>query len=183
MRAYVAGSRRAFSRLFAGLAPAVHAFFLRSLRNRTLAEDLVQTTFLKVHRSRHRWTPDRRVRPWVFAIAAHVRLDELRRSRGLAETSGDEALEAAEAAGAQEPAEPEAERALFQRGRAERVREALDRLPEGQRAVIHLHRYEELTFAEIAEALGTTEGAVKLRAFRGYERLRASLADLLREDA
>jgi RNA polymerase sigma-70 factor (ECF subfamily) len=183
MRAYVAGSRLAFSRLFSRLAPSVHAFFVRSVRNRTLAEDLVQTTFLKVHRSRHQWHPDHRVRPWVFAIAARVRQDELRRARGLATAAGEEELEAAEAAARAEDRVPEAEMTLFQRSRAERVREALDQLPEGQRVVIHLHRYEDLSFAEIAEALGTTEGAVKLRAFRGYERLRAALADLLEEDA
>jgi RNA polymerase sigma-70 factor (ECF subfamily) len=183
MRAYVAGSREAFARLFDRLAPAVHAFFVRSLRSRTLAEDLVQTTFLKVHRSRFLWSPDRRVRPWVFTIAVRVRQDELRRKKGLAEAAGEDEIAAAEAASARERAVPDAEVALFQRSRAERVREALDRLPEAQRAVIHLHRFEGMSFAEIAEALGTTEGAVKLRAFRGYERLRVSLADLLKEDA
>jgi len=61
---------------------------------------------------------------------------------------------------------------------AEAVRRALDALPESQRTVIHLHRYEGLTFAEIAQVLGTTPGAVKLRAFRGYETLRITLQEL-----
>jgi RNA polymerase sigma-70 factor (ECF subfamily) len=180
MRAYVAGDRKAFSRLFDRLAPAVHAFFVRSIRSRPLAEDLVQMTFLNLHRARHRWRPDLRVRPWVFTIAAHVMQDQLRHMRALAEVPGDEEIAAAEAAGAG----PESgEHSLFQRSRADRVRSALDALPESQRIVIHLHRYEGMSFAEIGAALGTTEGAAKLRAFRGYERLRASLADLLREDA
>jgi RNA polymerase sigma-70 factor (ECF subfamily) len=177
MRAYVAGSREAFSRLFARLAPAVHAFFVRSLRNRALADDLLQTTFLKVHDARHRWTPERRVRPWIFTIAAHVREDELRRSRKVVPGLDEEQLEA-EGEGA-----VGADVSLQEEGRAARVREALDRLPESQRVVIHLHRYEEMSFAEIAEVLGTTEGAVKLRAYRGYEHLRAALADLVKEDA
>ena len=46
----------------------------------------------------------------------------------------------------------------------------------------HLHRYERMTFAEIAAALGTTEGAVKLRAFRAYQRLRVLLAPLAGKD-
>lgn len=177
MRAYVGGSREAFSRLFARLAPAVHAFFVRSLRNRALADDLLQTTFLKVHDSRHRWSPERRVRPWIFTIAAHVREDELRRLRRFAPAIDEEQIEA-EADGP-----TGADVSLQQEARAERVREALDRLPETQRMVIHLHRYEEMSFAEIAEVLGTTEGAVKLRAYRGYEHLRTALADLLKEDA
>ncbi len=48
--------------------------------------------------------------------------------------------------------------------------------------VSYLHRFEEMTFAEIAAVLGTSEGAVKLRAFRGYEKLREELAPLLDED-
>ena len=59
------------------------------------------------------------------------------------------------------------------------MRAALDALPESQRTVIHLHRYEGLTFAEISRVLGTTPGAVKLRAFRGYETLRERLKGLL----
>lgn len=180
MRAYVAGSRKAFARLFDSLAPAVHAFFVRSVRDRTLAEDLVQTTFLNVHRARHRWDPGRPLRPWVFTIAAHVRDDALRRA---VPAERDEALGAAEADAARERAGPGADVALFRRTRAERVREALDALPEAQRAIVHLHRFEGMTFAEIAGALGATEGAVKLRAFRAYGRLRAALADLVREDA
>jgi RNA polymerase sigma-70 factor (ECF subfamily) len=45
--------------------------------------------------------------------------------------------------------------------------------------VVHLHRFEGLTFGEIAAILGSTEGAVKLRAFRAYGELRAELEDLL----
>jgi RNA polymerase sigma-70 factor (ECF subfamily) len=181
MRAYVGGDRKAFVRLFDRLAPAVYAFFVRTLRSRAVADDLVQTTFLKLHRARDSWRPDFPVRPWVFTIAARVRQDHLRRSRAATELTGDEELAPAEAEGGGTP--PESELALLQRSRDERVRQALDALPEAQRTVIHLHRYEGLTFAEIASVLGTTEGAVKLRAFRGYERLRATLADLVREDA
>jgi RNA polymerase sigma-70 factor (ECF subfamily) len=107
----------------------------------------------------------------MFTVAARVRLDELRRRRRLPEDSDEEAV-----ARAEDPAEPFSADAS---DRAEAVRAALEALPESQRAVIHLHRYEGLTFAEIAKAFGTTEGAVKLRAFRGYERLRESLQALV----
>jgi len=180
MRAYVDGDRRAFARLFERLGPSVLSFFVRSLRNRTAAEDLVQATFLKIHRARASWRRDLPLRPWVFTIAARVRQDELRRTRGLAEVAGEEEIAAAEPASG---GAPDAEAALFRRSREQRVRDALDALPEAQRTVIHLHRFEDMTFAEIARVLGTTEGAVKLRAFRGYERLRSTLADLVKEDA
>jgi len=60
---------------------------------------------------------------------------------------------------------------------ASAVRAALARLPDSQREVIYLHRFEQMSFAEIASVLDTSEGAVKLRAFRGYEKLREEILD------
>ncbi|MFP2897810.1 RNA polymerase sigma factor [Corallococcus sp. 4LFB] len=61
------------------------------------------------------------------------------------------------------------------------VQRALAQLPEGQRLPILMHRFEGMGFAEIAEALGLTESAVKVRAHRGYARLRELLAPLQQE--
>ena len=176
MSAYVAGDVRAFEKLFARLAPRVHGFFLRSFRDAGVADDLLQATFMKVHRARQQYRQDRKVGPWLFAVAARVRLDELRRRGRTPESTKknfffDEEGEEEEIAAP--PADPP------DRDLQDAVRAALDALPESQRTVIHLHRFEEMTFAEIAEALGTTAGAVKLRAFRGYEKLRQRLKGLL----
>ena len=171
MSAYAAGDVRAFESLFARLAPRVHGFFLRSFRDEAVADDLLQVTFMKLHRARARYRPDLKLAPWVFAVAARVRIDELRRRLRLPEDAGEEAIARADE---QAPRDPPALNDL-----QDAVRAALDALPESQRTVIHLHRYEGMTFAEIASALGTTEGAVKLRAFRGYERLREQLKGVL----
>ena len=61
--------------------------------------------------------------------------------------------------------------------RAESVQAALRLLPAAYREVIVLHRWHELSFPEIAEILGTTEGAVKVRAHRGYLKLRELLQE------
>ena len=180
MSRWVLGEVQAFEQLFARLAPRVHGFFLRSLRDPSVADDLLQVTFMKVHRAREQYRPGLLLKPWLFAIAARVRLDELRRRKRMPEDADEEVLaradEAEAAAGVDEAGAADARGEL-----QERVRGALERLPENQRAVIHLHRYEGLTFPEIAQILGTTPGAVKLRAFRGYERLRVELRDLLGE--
>jgi len=171
MSAYVAGNARAFEGLFARLAPRVHAFFLRSFRNEAVADDLLQVTFMKVHRARAQYRPELKLMPWLFTVAARVRLDELRRRLRLPEDADEEAV-----ARADEQAPREAPQSTELK---EAVRAALDALPESQRTVIHLHRYEGMTFAEISRVLGTTPGAVKLRAFRGYETLRERLKGLL----
>ena len=130
---------------------------------------------MKVHRAREQYRTDLRVAPWIFTIAARVRLDELRRRRRMPEDADEEVLAKADEAAASEASDPGPANDV-----QEAVRAALDRLPESQRTVIHLHRYEGMTFVEIAQVLGTTPGAVKLRAFRGYERLRQDLDGVLR---
>ncbi len=176
MEAYVGGDAEAFERLFERLAPSLHAFFLRSAGSAAAADDLLQTTFLKVHRARDRWRRGERLRPWVFAIAARARVDWLRRQGRAAEEPADE--EALPASGSE--ADPGA--GLLARERGDRVRAAIEELSEPQREVLHLHRFEGLGFAEIGRVLGISEGAVKLRAFRAYARLRALLADIVAED-
>ncbi|MCG5051984.1 MAG: sigma-70 family RNA polymerase sigma factor [Myxococcales bacterium] len=177
MAAYVAGDGGAFDRLFAALAPRVYGFFMRTFNNQAIAHDLMQTTFLKVHRARKDYQSDRPLRPWLFAIAARVRVDELRkRVPGQTELLEDESLDAESPLHAEPTVSPEEH--LDAQARQRKVQEALAALPESQRAIVHLHRFEGLSFAEIATALGTSEGAVKLRAFRAYERLRKQLRAL-----
>jgi RNA polymerase sigma-70 factor, ECF subfamily len=168
MARYAAGDDVAFGQLFALLAPKLRAFFLRSFVDPALAEDLTQTTFLKLHRARASYRPDLPLKPWLFTIAAGVRRDELRRIYRLPPHVREEELERAEP-------QPD-ERTPFQEPESsneiEAVRAAVNRLPESQRAVLHLHSHEELTFEQIAQVLGTTPGAVRVRASRAYERLR-----------
>lgn len=181
MAAYQRGDRQAFRRLFESLGPRVHALFMHMFRDRATAEDLMQQTFLKIHRARDRYDPNLRVRPWVLAIAGRVGVDELRRRKVVLEEAAEEAtLERADAAASLSLAgrTDRLERTELQR----LVHAALERLPESQRLVIHLHRFEELTFGEIAGVLGTTEGAVKLRAFRAYAQLRKLLVPILHAD-
>ncbi len=176
MAAYASGDRRSFSTLFHRWAPRLHGFFLRTLREPAAADDLLQTTFLKVHRARASFNPLLRLRGWLYAIATRELQDELRRRRHTPLASRHEQeKEPEEGAGELHPA-------FEARQRASLVRAAIDALPKSQRAVLYLHRYEEMTFAEIARALGTTESAVKLRAFRAYGRLRRELAGLLDEE-
>src|SRR5438067_143653 len=111
MSAYVAGSARAFEGLFARLAPRVHGFFLRSFRNEAVADDLLQVTFMKVHRARAQYRPELKLMPWIFAVAARVRLDELRRRLRLPEDADEEAVGALGSAGLPPPSSRALQRA------------------------------------------------------------------------
>jgi RNA polymerase sigma-70 factor (ECF subfamily) len=177
MAAYRAGDARAFDQLYALLGPKLHGFFMRSFNDKAVADDLLQTTMLKLHRARADFRDGLRLRPWVFSIAARVRLDEYRKRRRVTEELDEERL--AQAEDRDSPADETASGLVDAGDRASQVRAALAALPESQRVVIHLHRFEGLTFAEIGTVLGTSEGAVKLRAFRAYERLRKQLRPLL----
>jgi len=78
MSAYVAGSparSRASSR---GFAPRVHGFFLRCSGMRRVADDLLQVTFMKVHRARAQYRPELKLMPWLFAWLRGCAWNELR---------------------------------------------------------------------------------------------------------
>jgi RNA polymerase sigma-70 factor (ECF subfamily) len=180
MARYAAGDELAFQRLFALLAPRVRAFFLRSFSDSAVADDLMQTTFLKLHRARESYRPEQPLKPWLFTIAASVRRDELRRRYRLPPHVSESELEQAEP---RLPTELQAGEGLAEAAPSDAVRAAIEQLPESQRVVLHLHCYEELTFEEIAAALGTSAGAVRVRASRAYERLRKELAPHLGREA
>lgn len=165
MASFCQGHPQAFDALFERYQRPVYAFLVRLVGSRT-AEDLTQATFLSVIRARGRFRKDALFRPWLYAIATNAARDHLRRSK----------TERLAAQGELEPersAEDSAEK--FDPGLQRAVAQALQRLPEGQRLAITLHRFQHLSFAEIAEVLDLTESAVKVRAHRGYERLRELL--------
>jgi RNA polymerase sigma-70 factor (ECF subfamily) len=179
MAAYAGGDERAFQALFRALAPRLLAFFRRSVSDPALCDDLLQTTFVQLHGARERYRIGAPVRPWVFTIAARVRIDELRRRHRRPRSAGDDELDRLEA----EPDPQQGGLGIDQESRIHSVREALDALPPSHRMVIHLHRFENLSFAEIGDVLGITAGAARIRAFRAYAILRERLRPLMQEDA
>ncbi len=170
MAAYLASDPAAFGQLFERYAPRMYAFFVRSFGRKDVAEDLVQTTFLKLHSARTSYEQGRPFRPWLFTIAARVRLDELRRLYRVPATASDDEVErtAGNDASPSEQAEANEQLSL--------IEAAFAKLSPSQRTVIQLHRVEGLSFAQIGEIMNVQEGAARLRAFRAYERLRELLS-------
>lgn len=160
-----AGETAAFEQLFTRHAPRLGAVLRRGGLDGEEAQELVQQTFLVVWRCRLDYDPGRPLRPWITTIALNLKRDRLRRARRSPVVEGA----AAAVEGAGRPAGQE--RVV----RARELREAVARLPESRRAVVELHWLAGLSMAEVGEALGTSTGAVKVRAHKAYAQLRAML--------
>jgi RNA polymerase sigma-70 factor, ECF subfamily len=165
MTAYQSGSYDAFERLYAAVSPDLGRYFRGAVRETSTAADLVQDTFVELHRARHTYTSPLPVRPWIFGIARHVLLRHRRRlgRRARWEQDGE-----AEAVAIDVDA---AARTIELRD----LDEALDRLPRSRREPWLLHHVHGLSFQEIANRLGIGEGAAKLRSSRAMRALRTLL--------
>jgi len=136
------------------------------------AEDLVQETFVRVHRGLGGFDPagPATLGTWILTIATRLVLNELRRApRAAATRSLDDVIELA---GGSSPA-----REVELRRRAARVAAAIAELPPPARAVVVLRAYHELDYDEIAAALEVDVGTVKSRLSRARAQLRERLGD------
>ncbi len=177
MERYAAGDDGAFADLYDVLAPRLHGYLLRQTRDGAKADDLLQQTLLHIHRARGTFIPGAEVMPWAFAIARRLLIDGTRRDkRDLLVPSGDDPTQGTAAS------QPSADQLVEAQELSARIQRELARLPERQRAAFELIKQEGLSLAEAAQVLGTTVSAVKLRAHRAYEALRAVLGDVLGEE-
>lgn len=160
-----AGDRAAFQLLFARYGARLNGYFRRNMRDDAVASDMVQTTFLHVHRARKDYDPARAFRPWLFAIAANVRREHWRKRQRRPEEFVEPGQE--DRMGSTQPKASTASDRL--------VRRAVDDLPDNQREVVVLRWYGGLSFPEIGEALGIKTTAAKVRSHRAMKALREFL--------
>lgn len=165
MTAYLGGDSSAFAALFRRYGPRLRRLLSRDLSRGQDVEDLVQQTFLQLHRARRDFRPGARVRPWLYTIALNLRRQHLRKASTRREQSEAEVLVT------DRRSDPEGAMSDAQ------VRAALAALAQDQRDVIVLHWFEGLSFAEVAEVVGASLSAVKVRAHRGYKKLRGVLEE------
>ncbi len=184
-----ASLRQAIELAKRGDAPAMHwlvdqfagrifGFFYRSTSSRADAEDLMQEVFVRVVRMLAHYQDDGRFESWLFRIAANLVRDRVRQQRrrprhlsGHGSDSaerGNDSLVLDELAG-QEPA-ADARMALGED--VDALNAALAQLPDGEREVIMLRHFSQMSFKEIAEATGTPLGTALARGHRGLRRLR-----------
>lgn len=171
MAAYAEGDKAAFAELFSRYAPMLTRIMRRHLYQPEDAHELVQQTFLQMHRARQDFDTSRKLRPWLMTIAYNLKREYFRRKKRRPESHLDHEPPASERR--RDPLEIADDK--------RRLRAALATLSDGQREVIELHWFEEIPFPEVAEILGLSVSAVKVRAHRGYKELRKRLEQVTEE--
>lgn len=163
------GDVEAFETLFRMHQRAVFGWVLRIVRDRGAAEDVTIEAFWRMHKAHARFDPDRGFEPWARRIATHAALDWLRRQKPESRVP-PEMLESSAAPVVGDAAVSEEIR--------RKTSCAFARLPAKLRATALLAVVEERPHKEIAEALGITVPAVKLRVFRALRLLRKDLNEM-----
>lgn len=172
MDRYATGDARAFPEIHRALYPRLLAYLTRVTGATALADDLTQETFLRLHRARATFARGGAILPWAYAIARNVYIDHTRSAR-------QHRMERLPSDPGAEPIDPrmhDAEATAIAAQTAAVVERVLARIPAAQREAFVLLRYEGLSVQDAASVLGATQTAVKLRAFRAYEALRAELS-------
>lgn len=181
MARYKEGDAKAFEMLLTRHERAVFNFIFRMVRNRELANDLLQETFLRVVKNAARYSQKAKFTTWLYTIARNQCIDALRKASHRRHPSLDQPM----------GRDPEGRTLMeklpgrggdgFERTDATELRgridAALERLSEEQREVFVMRQFQQLKFKEIAVVVGVSENTIKSRMRYALENLRSTLAD------
>jgi RNA polymerase sigma-70 factor (ECF subfamily) len=169
VEACLGGRVEAFDLIVERHQRAIYQLCFRFVRRHEDAADLTQEVFLRAYRGLRRFRGDATVATWLYRIGVNVCLNHVA-ARKMPETPLEDAP-ALRAPGS-DPAS-----SLLKEETGARVRAAVARLPRKQRATLILRVYQDLSHREIAQALGTTVGAVKANFFHALGNLKRLLAE------
>ena len=178
-----AGDSAAFEQLVLRYQDRLVGFFFHLVHDRSACEDLAQEAFLRVYKSRERYEPTARFSTWLFRIAHNLASNQKRgaarrREIPLGSPSGEHDFRPQEQFLADKSALMPT-RQLDSREIRDVVRNAVEELTEGQRTAVILHKFEEMSYAEIGEIMGLGTVAVKSLLSRARGKLKESLEKFL----
>ena len=162
MLGYQRGDSAATTALIRQVSPLLLRFFTSQTGSRAEAEDLLQDTWLQIHKARHTHRPGEPLLPWIYAIARHVRVDGYRRSSRI--RSREQTMNPLP-----EPSAGVAPTPALDFDTLVAV------LPASQREVVSMLKVSGMSLEEVARATASSVGSVKLKAHRAYEKLRSVL--------
>jgi RNA polymerase sigma-70 factor (ECF subfamily) len=158
MALYQEGDLGAATALIHSMSPKLYRFFAAQAVSRPEADDLLQETWLRIHKGRHTYRPGEPAIAWFYAIARHVRVDHYRKA--MRTTVRERELEEVAGTAAGTP------------GRSDELEALLAPLSSGEREVVEMLKVEGLSLEEVARAMSSTVGSVKQKAHRAYKKLR-----------
>jgi RNA polymerase sigma-70 factor (ECF subfamily) len=161
MARYQAGDFTAARALIERIGPQLHRFFMAQSASRSDADDLLQETWLRIHRVRHTYRLGEPVLPWFYAIARRVRIDHYRRTSRT--TARERRLEEVPDVTATLPPEET---------QGDDLEALLAPLSESEREVILMMKEAEMSLQEVARATFSSIGSVKQKVHRAYRKLR-----------
>lgn len=162
LQRFALGEIDAFETLTRQFQGQIYSWIVRIVRDSGAAEDLTVETLWRIYRARHQFRPDSNFGAWARRIATNLAIDHLRRERP-------------EDGFTTEPASVPSPDPLVQRETREKIQRAFRQLPAKLQVAATLALIEEQPYESIADALGTSVGAVKLRVFRAVRILRKRL--------
>jgi RNA polymerase sigma-70 factor (ECF subfamily) len=163
------GDRDALQVLMSEHGGAIRSVALRVVHNETLAEDVVQDTFVGFWNAPEKFDAGRgTLRSFLLTIAHRRAVDVVR----------SEVARSRRELTPPDPVLVDVEEEVWSRAVSDSVREALDRLPEAEREAISLAYLGGMTYVEVARRLEAPEGTVKSRIRSGMKKLAAALADI-----
>ena len=177
------GNRAAFEELFDRFSTLVYNVAYRMLQNKQDAEDITQEVFFQAYKSLKHFRAESQLSTWLYRIAVNRSLNHQRKRKLQRWLSLDfEAREdSAVNSGYPGTTEDGLDDAMGKKDTERIVQEAINSLPDQQRSAILLHRYEELSYEEIAKIMGVTVASVESRLHRAKQTLAKKLLPLMKE--
>ena len=164
MARYQAGDAAAVTALVEAVGPQLHRFFMAQSVSRSDADDLLQETWLRIHRVRHTYRPGEAVLPWFYAIARRVRIDHYRRASRT--TARERPLEDVSDLSVTQPREET---------HADDLETLLAPLSDSQRDILRMLKVTGMSLEEVARATSCSVGSVKQKVHRAYRKLRDTM--------
>ena len=159
MSAYRQGQSDAFEILYRRHSGKVYGFLMNKLKDREMADDVFQATFLKLHHSRAAYGPTLPFLPWLFTICRNTMIDSLRKKKRTLEDFNQDAIDNAPSP------KPDV---------SEAVLPDLASLSSHQREALELRYSHDLSFLEIAQRLNTSSVNVRQLISRAVKKLRSN---------
>jgi len=171
------GDIGAFDQLFRRYTRQVYNYAFRMIPNYDDANDIAQEAFVRAFNSIRSFRGDSNFSTWLFRIVYNVSLDEIKRRKGRYLLSLDEQLELEEDSLTRqvESESPSPDELVEKQERDRILQEAIETLPEYQKAMIVLYHMQGFSYEEIAEIVGLPIGTVKSRLNRARESLKEKL--------